>query len=266
MARRLLIELTGDSPDLGTHNEGVSLKFFSAYAKRLREAYQRSAQAVITGAVQNEGRLPARAAEVDIRLKSAKEGSLEMDLAPVDMSMQGVLIADELPEKALAMLLVNMRGAANDPESPAIPRVYRALIGTVPASVRQNYKMIDGTTGAVLDEITFTSKGFDAAKDPVLANVMRVAVRVKAIAFDPKSTVTFDVVDDSQIRASATQALVERAFALRDADDLIATIVENSSGHRLLALAHAAMPFPAVEPTERETAERYAEILAILAK
>ncbi len=265
MTRRLFIELTGDSQDLGTHTEGVSLKFFSAYAKRLREAYQRSAQAVLTGTVQNEGRLPGRAAEVDIRLKSAQEGSLALDLAPVDMSTQGVLVADELPEKSVDRLLVLMRAAANDPDSTTTPRAFRALIGMVPPSVKQTYQVRDGS-GRVLDEIVFTSAGFTAVKDPVLASVERYAVKVKGIAFDPKAVVHFEVHGDSPIRATASQALVERAFEMRDRDDLVATIVENSSGYRLLSLAAAASPFPAYEPTPEETADRYAEILAILAK
>lgn len=263
MKRRLHIELKGDSPDLGKPAEGVSLRFFSSYAKRLREAYQRSAQAVLTGTVQDAGRLPARAAQVDIRLITATEGSLNLDLAPSDEARQMSIQPDTLAEDALAQLMEGLQFASDHPDATTIPRAYRALIGTVDATVRQTYQLVEN--GRVLKSVIVTSTGFDRAPDPVLANVERLPALVKGITFSPRIAVLLEI-DGTTVRANATPALVEKAFSLRDRDDLIATIVESSTGHRLLAIAAAAEPFPKREPSADETADRYAAILEILAK
>lgn len=263
MKRTLQVELIGASEDLGTSVEGVSLRFFSAYAKRLREAYQRSAQAVLTGAVQDAGRLPARAAEVDIRLVSASAGSLALDLAAVDTSPQMKLHADTLATDALLQLVRGMKGAASDPESAATPRAYRALIGSVPPAVRQRYSLVED--GLVIDEVILTSAGFDRVPDPVLANIERVPATIKGLVFTPRPAVLLDV-DGTSVRANATATLVTKAFGIREQEDLVATLVENASGFRLLAIAPATEPFPRRTPSIDETVARYEAILRELAK
>lgn len=262
MKRRLHIELTGDSSDLGKPSEGVSLRFFSSYAKRLREAYQRSAQAVITGTVQDTGRLPVRAAQVDIRLVTATHGSLNMDLAPADEAPQ-MSFHDSLADDALKQMMDGLQLAADNPDSASIPRAYRSLIGTVEAAVRQTYQLIENDR--VVKCVVVTSRGFDRAPDPVLANIDRLPAIVKGITFAPRAAVSLEI-DGSSIRAIATPQLVEKAFSLRDRDDLVATLVESVTGHRLLAIGIAAESVVSREPSLDETADRYAAILEILAK
>jgi hypothetical protein len=267
MKKRLQIELKGASQDLGTDTEGVSLKFFAAYTMRLREAYRRSAQGVVTGTVQDEGRLPARAAQVDIRLKSARGGSLEMDCAAVDThGLYGQLalptLDDHLADDALARLMDGLDGAARAPESEEIPRAIRLLIGSLGTEVRQAYRLLEGDR--VLREVVLTSAGLEASPEPVLAQVERVPTVVRGITFAPRLTVTLDI-DGAAVRASATSALVQKAIGLHDRDDLIATIVTNTSGARLLDIAPAAQPFPRRRPDLEETLDRFADVMKALA-
>lgn len=263
MTRRLLIELTGDSPDLGNADEGVSLKFFASYTQRLREAYRRSAQATLTGTMQDVGRLPDRAAEVDVRLMTASQGSLHLEVAAVDMSRQTHLQPNTLPEDALAFMVQGMRETASDPESPTTPRAFRLLIGAVPPAVRQRYAITEN--GHVLDEVTITSTGFEPVHEPVIANLERVKATIKSITFAPRISIVLDV-EGSVVKAAATPLLVDRAFSLRNDDDVVAVLVENSMGHRLLDLTHASEQFPKRDVPVDETVKRYAGILRELAK
>ncbi len=261
----LEIELKGPSPDLGTDTEGVSLPFFTAYATRLREAYRRSAQGVVSGVVQDDGRLPTRATQVDIRLKSASEGSLNMQCAAVDLRPDGqqMLIQDYLAQESLKRLMDGLEEAARVPDSEATPRAFRVLIGGIGPEVRQTYRLTDGVR--IFREIVLTSAGFDAAPDPVLAAVERVQVVVRGVTFSPKYTVTLEV-DGSSMRVAANAALVQRAIGLHDETDLVATIVTNSTGARLLNIATASEPFPRRRPELDETLERFAGVMKVLAR
>ncbi|HEU4735006.1 MAG TPA: hypothetical protein VFT22_44245 [Kofleriaceae bacterium] len=266
MKKRLHIELRGASPHLGTETEGVSLQFFAAYAIRLRDAYRRSAQGVVSGVIQDEGRLPTRAAQVDIRLKEAHEGSLSMECAAVDMRSvmgQPMLIDDHLAEDALSRFMDGLEQAARAPDSESIPRAFRVLIGGVGSEIQQTYALKEGDR--VLRSISLTSAGFDAVPDPVLARVERLPAIVKGVTFSPKLTVTLEI-EGASVRASATEKLVKKAFELHDADNIVATIVTNASGARLLDIAPAEQSFPKRVPELDETLDRFAGVLRILAE
>lgn len=263
MARKLVIQLEGASPDLGGANgEGVSLRFFSTFAKRLRDAYQRSAQAVLTGTAQETGRLPKRATEVDVRLVDAKAGSLHLDLVPADSATQVSL--DNLATNALDRFITDLEVVAREPESSAVPKALRALVATVPGEVRQKYLVM---VGDLIDrQIEVSSTGVVQAADVVLASVEQVCATVRGVICTPRPAVILDT-DDGRIQASTTAQWMDAAWALKDRSDLVATIVTNSSGVRLLALRTveeqaARDRLPSVE----ETLDRFDGVLRILAR
>lgn len=265
MARKLVIRLEGASPDLGgqANAEGVSLRFFSTYAKRLRDAYQRSAQAVLTGTAQDTGRLPKRATEVDIRLVDAKAGSLNLDLSPVDRSVQ-VSLTDNLADDALARLVNDLSTLSTDPESSEVPKATRALVATVPGEVRQRYVVMRGST--VEREVEITSTGVGPSTDAVLASVDTLRVTVRGVICVPRPAVILDT-EDGRIQASTSSKWMEAAWSCKDRADLVATIVTSSSGMRLLAIRSEAEQAARTRvPTVEETLSRFDGVLRILAR
>lgn len=263
MARKLVIRLEGASPDLGgADGKGVSLRFFGTFAKRLRDAYQRSAQAVLTGTAQDTGRLPKRATEVDVRLVDAKAGSLHLDLVPIDSATQ--VSPDNLATDALDRFISNLEVMAKDPESPAVPKALRALVATVPSEVRQKYVVMVGDR--IDRQVEVTATGVGQAPDAVLASVEQMNVTVRGVICAPRPAVILDT-DDGRIQASTTTQWMDTAWAQKDCTDLVATIVTNSSGARLIALRPAAeQSARARVPSIEETLERFDGVLRILAR
>jgi hypothetical protein len=94
--------------------------------------------------------------------------------------------------------------------------------------------------------------------------VERLPTVVRGVTFAPRHTVTLDI-DGAAVRASATPALVQKAIGLHDRNDLIATIVTNTSGARLLDIAPPAQPFPRRRPDLEETLDRFADVMRALA-
>lgn len=85
------------------------------------------------------------------------------------------------------------------------------------------------------------------------------------MTFSPKLTVTLEI-EGASLRTSATEALVRKAFDLHGADSIIATIVTNASGARLLDIATAEQEFPKRVPELDETLDRFAGVLRKLAE
>jgi hypothetical protein len=268
MKKRLDIELTGPSPDLGGTDEGVSLRFFAAFSYRLQVAYQRAAQGVLTGVIQDDGRLPSRATEVDVRLLTAANGSLEMSVVAVDMGahvqpMLPMSSVDTLADDALNRLMDVLAQTQHSPQSRDIPRAFRALVGGMSSDIRQRYSLMDGNR--LIREVTLTSAGFDEVYESVMAGIRRVEATVRGVTFAPKSSVTLEI-GGSIVKASATMAVVRAAMSLHEETFLIATLVTTSAGTRLIAIAPAVEAFPRVAPTTLETLERFADVMKILAQ
>jgi len=268
MKRRLHIELTGPSPDLGSAAEGVSLRFFANFSSHLQLAYRRAAQGVLTGVIQDEGRLPDRARDVDIRLLTATEGSLELSLAAVDMGrpFQAALPitpVDTLADDALDKLMDVLAQTQREPQSRDVPRAFRALVGGMSSDIRQRYSLMEGDR--VLREVSLTSSGFDAVYESVMAGIRRVDATVRGVTFAPRPSVTLDV-SGSSIKASATMTVVRAAMALHAEAVLVATLVTTSAGSRLIGITPKAEVFPRSTPTTRETLERFAAVMKILAQ
>ena len=264
MARKLVIKLEGASPDLGgADGEGVSLRFFATFAKRLRDAYQRSAQTEITSAAQDVGRLPKRATEVDIRLVDAAAGSLSLDLVPVDTAIQ-VSLADNLPQRALDRLMRDLEIVSREPDSTVVSKSMRALVQSVPGEVRQRYTVMDGDR--VDRDVQLTSTGVGIPHEAVLASVERIAATVRGVICVPRPAVILDT-DDGRVQAATTDEWMETAWRVKDRTDLVATIVTSSSGARLLAIR--TLEEQALRdrvPTVEETLQRFDGVLRLLAR
>jgi hypothetical protein len=265
MARKLVIRLEGTSTDLDGQAdiEGVSLRFFATFAERLQDAYQRSAQAVFTGTAQEPGRLPMQATEVDVRLVDAQAGSLHLDLVPVDTASQAPT-GDSLEADALDRLMSDLSLIARDPESAAVPKALHALVASIPGGVRQQYSLTVGDR--VERQVELTSTGVGQTVEAGLASVDQIHATVRGVICAPLPAVILDT-EEGRVQAATSAPWMEAAWALRDRDDLIATIVTSSSGVRLLAIR------PAEEqggrtgvPSVEETLDRFDEVLRILAR
>lgn len=103
MTHRLEIRLQGPSGIPGSSTQGVSLGFFADFARRLKDAYQRSLQVLLTEPTQDTGRLTERATALDIRLLTAQAGSLSLDVVPMTTATE--LFPEHLAADAMDQLL-----------------------------------------------------------------------------------------------------------------------------------------------------------------
>lgn len=262
MTHRLEIRLEGPSGVLGSPAQGVSLAFFADFAKRLRDAYQRSAQVVLTGTTQDTGRLPKRATEVDVRLVTAQAGSLNLDVVPVSTATG--LFPDPLATGAMFRLLSELETLRQHPDHADASRWVRSLVATVPAEVSQRYTLYEGND--VSKSVTLTSAMLgEEAEEPVMARVERLPCQIRGVLCLPRPAVILETAE-GRFNATADDNLTAEAWRLRDEQDLIATIVTNKHGRRLLALRTAAEQATRTRvPSHEETLARYAGILRRLA-
>ena len=263
MGRRLDIRLEGGSSLIGDRNRGVSLGFFGAYAKRLRDAYRRSAQAVVSGAVQASGRLPRRAEEVDVRLVDAEAGSLGLSLVSVDEGANPELQTIGLADAALVRLMDDLDRLRRNADDESVSPWARWLVASVPEEVSQTYRHhADGK----VREVKLTSGGLgEPPGEPVIAGVKRYACALRGVLISPQPSVLLDVPAVGKITIAAPETLVERAWHLRGRADLIATVVMNSAGRRLLSL-RSADEAPPPTPSVEETLDRFDGVLKRLAQ
>jgi hypothetical protein len=264
MARKLVIRLEGAPAGLGGEAdlEGVSLQFFAGLAKRLQDAYQRSAQAVLTGAPQESDQL-SPATEVDVRLVDAQAGSLHLDLVPLGTAGQAPPGAS-LEADALDRLMSDLGLIARDPQSTAVPKALRALVASIPDGVRQNYFLT--VDDRVERQVELTSAGMGQATKAGPPSVDQIPATVRGVICAPHPAVILDT-EEGRVQVATSAQWMEAAWALRDRGDLIATIVTSPSGARLLAIrpAEEQAARTRVPPVE-ETLDRFDGVLRILAR
>lgn len=264
MSQKLVIRLEGDSPLLGSEERGVSLKFFAAYAERLRNAYQRSAQAVLTGTVQVTGRLPNRAAEVDVRLENAQAGSLTMALRAIDEATAPELATIGLADRALGRLVDDLDWLRRKGEEADVSHWVRELIASVPEQVEQRYQHY---TNGHCREVVISSAVFGASSsEPALARVDRLQCSVRGVLMSPRTAVLLQA-ESGRLEVMASDEMLEHAWKLRGRLDLVATVVTTSAGRRLLALRSMdeQESLHRVPPVQ-ETIERFDDVLRRLAQ
>lgn len=256
--RRLRIELDGEADELGGPDRGVSMKFFADFATALRNAYQRTAQAIVTGSAQHTGVLPARARDVDLRMVSAAAGSLHMDAMPVDQNPQAMIGAG-LEHEAISRMLGDLDRLRTDPDAD-VPRHTRVLVALAPSSVRQRYSIIE--RGRTIQVVDLTSSGIDASQPSASATVDRLPATIRGVSWLPSIQVVLEV-GGSKVTASATSALLDRALEVRDTE-IVATIVRSASGNRLIGIHQGARRFSA--PSTADIATAWAPLLHHLAQ
>ena len=138
------------------------------------------------------------------------------------------------------------------------------LVSSVPGEIRQWYAITDGDR--VERQVEVTSTGVDVSTDPVAASVDQIAATVRGVICVPRPAVLLDTTE-GRVQAYTTDEWMNAAWQLKDRDDLVATVVSNSSGTRLIAIRTAADQAERVRvPSAEETLERFDGVLRILAR
>lgn len=93
-----------------------------------------------------------------------------------------------------------------------------------------------------------------------VAKVEHRPVRVRGVVLSPRPSVLLQA-SGTSLRCAASEALVTRALELQGTANLVATVVTNTAGVRLLDLRPTAQSFPRRTPTTDETLNRFSAVL-----
>lgn len=214
MPTKLTIRWDGTAPGLQEH--ALSLSAWLAPLSTLLRAVRRAASNLDKSHAddpergKNGGRLTPAAHAIDLRITAVRDGCVNLDLEAVQaLSGQQVLIPD-LPARALATVVRDIKGEAAGRKRSALAR---SFLSQLPAGVStQDYTVEHDGVVLVTETIANSVVETAASASP---HLQRVAGFIAGVGFDPL-TISFRTAKRQRLTVAATDVLVKQALELRD--------------------------------------------------
>lgn len=266
METRLKIIWDGDAPGLAQHR--LSLGEFGPALTRLLGAIRRIASGIVTQAQEGTdlgvrgGRLAKLASQLDLEVTAVEEGSLGLVMACVLRlaAGQNAELFNSLADQACSEFV-----SAVEQESAGQPRngLVREYLRALPAGVSAQSYTVQTSDGKPERTVKIGSMALAAL--PIDApSLDEMVSSVVGVGFEP-GRLEVRLLDTNNKRALtcvATQALVDRAIALRN-KDVRALVVTVGNKTRLLRLNPADAAESKLQPGDRDVLlwQRWDELL-----